>query len=48
MVFVYIAQYIRESFKNMFYYYKDKPEPVFKKPDGYKNINAHSFIKVQN
>jgi hypothetical protein len=48
MVFAYLAEYIRSTIKNMVEYYKEKPEPVFKKPDGYKNINTHSFIKVQN
>ena len=47
MVFVYLAEYIRSTIKNMINYYKEKPEPVFKKPDAYKNINTHSFIKIQ-
>lgn len=48
MVFVYLAEYIRSTIKNIVDYYKEKPDPVFKKPDGYKNINTRSFIKIPN
>ena len=48
MVFAYLAEYIRETVRSMINYHKENPEPVFKKPDAYKNVNTHSFIKIEN
>jgi len=46
MIFTYLAQYLRETYKYMADYYKKHPEPEFKKPDAYKNINSHVCIKI--
>lgn len=43
MVFTYLAEYMREMIKNIIDYYKEKPQPIFKKPDAYKNINTSSL-----
>jgi hypothetical protein len=42
MVLGYLAQYISEKYKT--FVNGENPNPVFKKPDAYKNINSHVFI----
>lgn len=41
MVFMYIMEYFRSVIKH--YTNNPPPEPVFKKPDGYKNVNTNSI-----
>ena len=45
MVFGYLAKYISETYQSLVN--GEKPKPVFKKPDAYKNINSHVFLKNQ-